>query len=287
MNERDLRLLRRLYDRLQSVEHEIRSIRNSQERQEKQRDIQPLWINPILAEHKQAEANNTTNQEKHYRVQKSLKRAAWCAFFAAAVYGGVAYWQKLTMDKTLREAQKQTPEISKSANAAKDAANTAATTMQLDERAWLAVRYPMIQLNVGSRISVPLVFENTGKTPAKNLAGVISVTVTDANATPDFSYARGYYSWDSGYLSQSTTAPTRWNALDARTRQDLILSKPILDAIQSGDKVVTVHGRIEYDDIFRIHHWLKFCQQAAGQPTGMTVSTNTKCTQYNQIDDNQ
>lgn len=198
-----------------------------------------------------------------------------------------ALWIGCLNLRVLWQIEKQTPKIAKSADATQSASQTATLTMRLGERAWLAVRYPMINLNVGSRISVPLVFENTGKTPAKNLKGVIRVTVIKASAKPDFSYTKGYYSWNSGYLSQTTTAPTNWNALDAKTRQDLILTQAILDAIQSGEQVVSVNGKIEYDDIFKIHHWLNFCQQAAGRPTGMTVSADSECTDYNQIDSNE
>lgn len=106
--------------------------------------------------------------------------------------------------------------------AAEKSAEAAALTMRLDDRAWLVVRYAAIPMAVGSRISVPLIFENTGKTAAKNLISVISVSITRTDAKPDFTYTRGYYSWNSGYLPQSTPATIYWNALDTKSRKDII-----------------------------------------------------------------
>jgi hypothetical protein len=117
MNERELRLMRSLRDRLQNIEQEIRSIRDSQERQEHQRDIQPVWINPILAKHNEAEANSATYHKKNYSVQNSLRWATWCAFVAAAVYAGIAALQKNTMDKTLTESRHITELTKKSLRA--------------------------------------------------------------------------------------------------------------------------------------------------------------------------
>ena len=200
---------------------------------------------------------------------------------------GVAVWLAFLNRGVLNEIQEQTPKIIESADAAKRAADTAALTVRLDERAWLIVRYPAIPMNVGSRISVPLTFENTGKTTAKNLVGVIAVSITDAGAKPDFTYVRGYYSWNSGYLPQNTPDTQYWNALDRKTRKDIILTGPINDSVRSGKSVVTINGRIEYDDIFKVHHWIAFCEQTGAPTNGMQISGNADCAAYNQIDTNQ
>jgi hypothetical protein len=101
MSERELRLLRGIRDSLIAIQEEIRSIRNQQERQGEQYDIRPVWLDPIITAHQKAETYRTTNDNRQYRVQNSLRWATWLAFIAAAAYAGISRYQ-------LGEVQKQT-----------------------------------------------------------------------------------------------------------------------------------------------------------------------------------
>jgi hypothetical protein len=233
-------------------------------------------------ENQKEAARRRREDEQHEFARSQVKTNTKLAWFTGALVLatfctiGVGIWQARiyggqlgAMRGQLDQMNKQFPEIKKSADAATSTAQTSALTMQLDERARLDIKYPAIQMNVGSRISVPLIIENTGKTEAKELRGTIAVYITEAGAIPDFTYVRGYYSWNSGYLPQGTPAVTYWNVLDRKTRNDVILTGPMNDAIRSGKEVVTIQGRIEYDDIFHVHHWVTFCQQGAGYTNGM------------------
>jgi len=225
---------------------------------------------------------------KHVGLHEWLMLAATLVMAVSTVaYTHYSAKQWDTMNNTLLEIKKQTPKLIESTEAAKRASETAALTMRLDERAWIVVEYAPIAMDVGSRVAVPLIFKNAGKTEARNLTGVISVSVTPANATPDFTYVRGYYSWNTGYLAQNTKAPTTWNALDRGTRQDFLLTDSANSALRSGKEVMTIHGRIDYDDIFRIHHWIKFCDQGGAPENGMQLRGNKACSDYNRTDDNR
>jgi hypothetical protein len=46
-------------------------------------------------------------------------------------------------------------------------------------------------------------------------------------------------------------------------------------------KVLKVHGRICYDDIFHKHHWVTFCHVISSSPEGRTP----KCVNQNNVDD--
>jgi hypothetical protein len=247
--------------------------------------VRAVVLEQIQAERNATEAKGKKKEwssfEKGYlAVQVLLLLATAGAFGAAYWYARIADIQKNTMIS-------QTPKIAKSADAAESAAKTASLTTRLDERAWLTIKYLPIPMSVGSRVSVPLTFENTGKTAAKNLVGVIAVSIIDADAVPDFTYVRGYYSWNSGYLSQGTQDTMSWNALDRKTRKDIILTGPENDAVRSGTRVITINGKIDYDDIFGIHHWVTFCQQSAAPVNGMRIKGTKECSAYDQIDSNQ
>lgn len=193
-----------------------------------------------------------TLQVRNFWVQAALCIFTAMAFFAAAYYAYVARKQ-----------------------------------MHLDERAWIVIEYPSIPLSVGSRISVPLTMKNTGKTPARKLNGVLSVSVLDVDDTPKFDYVRGYYAWSTGYLPQNVTDTRPWIALDKKTHADLVLSDDMYNALQSGHQLVTVHGRIDYYDIFDVPHRIIFCQQGGGPQNGMKPGGSKECSAYNNIDNNQ
>ena len=240
-------------------------------------------------------AKRTKNEEETTKELAQdvhwITHATFWSQVGLGIIGLIALWiyhgQLVAMQGQLDQMNKQLPEIQKSANAASRSADTSAQTMRLDERARIDLKYPAIPMNVGSRITVPLVIENTGKTEAKKLEGTIAVTITKVNAVPDFTYKRGYYSWNSGYLPQGVAATTYWNALDRKTRDDLILTASMNESIRSGEEVITINGRIEYDDIFHVHHWVTFCQQGGGSPNGMQVSGTKECAAYEQTDENQ
>jgi hypothetical protein len=107
MNERELRLLHGIRESLVAIQKEISAIRTEQERQSQQYHIQPLWLDPILTERKQSEANTTSSNDRHYRVQNSLKRATWCAFIAATVYAGIAGYQLSEIHQQTAIAEQQ------------------------------------------------------------------------------------------------------------------------------------------------------------------------------------
>jgi prefoldin subunit 5 len=57
-----------------------------------------------------------TENKRHYDVQNSIRWATWCAFGAAVIYAGIAAF-------TYSQISKQYPELKKSADAAKEAAD--------------------------------------------------------------------------------------------------------------------------------------------------------------------
>jgi len=76
----------------------------------------------------------------------------------------------------------------KSADAAKSAADTAATSLQIDQRAWvgivkIAVSDGSNPVSAGKPFFINVEFKNLGKTPAYNVVGHVRATTS---TTPDF-----------------------------------------------------------------------------------------------------
>ncbi len=85
-------------------------------------------------------------------------------------------WQDRIASRTLIEIQKQYPQLQKSADAADNAAKTAARQLELAERPWIAAnieRNGPLTFNVnGANIPIKITMRNTGNSPA--LYAVIS-----------------------------------------------------------------------------------------------------------------
>lgn len=100
---------------------------------------------------------------RQYRIQNSMRWAMWFAFLAAiayAAFAGVTYWQ----------IARQYPKLEESADAAKSAADTAASQLELAERPWVdaSIRLdgPLTFDADGANIPLKIVLRNTGHSPA-------------------------------------------------------------------------------------------------------------------------
>lgn len=67
----------------------------AKERAEQNQHVSPLWLDNLISKHEQTVREKSASDERNYRVQRSIKRATWCAFLAASIYATIAYrqWQ--------------------------------------------------------------------------------------------------------------------------------------------------------------------------------------------------
>ena len=80
------RELPRLVTALQKdINEHTKAIRAANESDEDNQNVTPIWVEPILAKYDEAERKRSTNDERAYRIQNSIRWATWCAFFAAAI----------------------------------------------------------------------------------------------------------------------------------------------------------------------------------------------------------
>jgi len=52
----------------------------------KHNDVQPPWLQPVLSAYKESMGKNQVNDERQYKVQRSIRNATWAAFGAVVVY---------------------------------------------------------------------------------------------------------------------------------------------------------------------------------------------------------
>ena len=291
--------LRRIADAVGTIhvdtQQRTEAINAAQESQRRQKDIAPLWIENIVTKYEQVERDKATADERHYRVQNSLKRATWCAFFAASFYGAVAVFQWWTMHTTYQEIQKQTAAAQCAARAATDAAKTAKESLVSVQRAFVFL--PLADKGytgdlVGPQHSIaelPFVLENSGTTPTRNLR---------------FHFNRRF---SPSPLPKNFAFPDEWSPHEDKKGTPSILGPkgtieasyeyiPVADVIKitMNQGYFYVWGWVTYNDIFigTDQHLTRFCIEVdpRGQPFVSGAQTQFKiakkyCDRNNCYDD--
>jgi hypothetical protein len=198
------------------------------------------------------------------------------AIIAACIYGC-----------QLSEMQKSTLAATKAAKAAEDSVVFATQNAHLDQRAWMALASVSGAPNVGEPFRVTITIRNTGKTPAKKVRIVPVVDPRPDGSPPDFEKkveetAKSYESGPYGIVSNAVVPPS------ATSGSTITASKGPLTAAGletlKGQQRVFVYGKITYEDIFGVSHWVTFCnvlmQTEAGGWEYMAYSA------YNDADNN-
>ena len=158
--------------------------------------------------------------------------------------------------------------------------------MQIDQRAWIVTSYGIPSLKDGEPIVYPVTFANTGKTVAKHVEGFVFVTPVKYDDTPTFEYGPGVAHLRTTLRTGLLTPSNPISAQFAAVKQDTSVLTPILateelrNEIEAGKSLVIVYGKMTYDDVFGVKHWLHFC---AGYGSSMT-NAGAKCTAYNDTD---
>lgn len=202
----------------------------------------------------------------------------------------------------------------KSADAAKEAADTAAHQLEVDERPWILFRGSKkygtpIQISAGKRLSIPGQFMNTGKTPALHVRATVFVQIVgpgnDADLPgknqpipePGKPFPKGGYhvqsippQFDTSpvlYPSQYTKF-TVFQVMGPYNGRDipLAISSSEYQNLRQGKSYIAVWGEIWYQDIFGVNHWSKFCKE--GDPAGRVPDAqDKKCVEYSDVDNNE
>ena len=118
---RELKMVRECLEGLHNSLNEGMRTQNAAEiRYEQDRQVQPVWLDSILAKYHQPENDRKTESRQQYSAQNSARWAAWCtfvatvlAFVAAAVY---AWYAKGQLDQMRTATQNSTATLTQLQN---------------------------------------------------------------------------------------------------------------------------------------------------------------------------
>jgi hypothetical protein len=171
--------------------------------------------------------------------------------------------------------------------------------MRKDQRAWLEFKAQSdtpvsdkvtVQIITGQPVTYPLRIINIGKTPARNIAIKVFLDIVDASQEPPLDRvesAEAGSPYPFGVIRAGIVFPNT----DLKQRivrimkggAPLVATDSEVSAVRDGKAYLAVYGIIRYDDIFKIHHWTRFCDWKALNGTFEAL----RCTQYNSVDDNE
>jgi uncharacterized repeat protein (TIGR01451 family) len=171
--------------------------------------------------------------------------------------------------------------------------------MRKDQRAWLKVgaqpdtfgaETAHWNITTGQPVTYPLQVINVGKTPARNVVMNIFMDIVDSSQEPPLDRVEGAKA-GSPYPFARITAGivfpnSNFKQLVVRPMKGdgpLVATDSEVSAIRDGKAYLAVYGIITYDDVFKTHHWTRFCEW-----DGLNGTFHTeRCTKYNNVDDNQ
>ena len=173
------------------------------------------------------------------------------------------------------------------ADATKQNANLTRKNAHFDQRAWLAFSFGKYTYTSGQPLLTVYKVTDTGRTPARNVNGVVVTHFMKSGEKPTFTYDH-WTSADLGTMlpgipqnAASYLLPS--GAPKGAHVDPLKLSRDMALQLKSGTGYIIVYGKIDYDSVFGAHHWVTFCQGSG--PSEFTHPQ--ECVDYNQVDDNE
>ena len=184
-----LRELRNISQHLEEfrkyLDEQIRAISTAQQRREDNRNIQPIWIEPILAKYEKAKTERETEGNREYSVNNSARWAAWCTCIATTLaFGAAAYYASVAKGQ-LKEMRIATQATKDAAGAGQSAAKTASKQFDLTQKQIIGTMAAALSFG-GPEISrdrsqVTISIGNTGRV----FAPTAKVTITIVRQTLD------------------------------------------------------------------------------------------------------
>jgi hypothetical protein len=177
------------------------------------------------------------------------------------------------------------------ADAAQQSVKAIQGQMRQDQRAWIEVHYGTPNIVSDQQGSIPIVFKNVGKTPARSIEEFVCLQILPINKKVDLSSdtVRPQLTSHEGIMtpqSEDTLVATTMKTDPAnRTRTlPLILQKDDIDNLSSGKTYYVIYGIVRYRDIFNTLHWMKFCNWNAAYNIAVPAG---ECAEFNSVDQNE
>ncbi|MEX2264845.1 MAG: hypothetical protein WD696_23020 [Bryobacteraceae bacterium] len=185
---------------------------------------------------------------------------------------------------TLGQMQRQTAAMDNTLGEAKSAREDSTKASRLDQRAWVVAKMvtgsrPLLgdapSLTADSPAVMGILLSNDGKTPARDVKGMVDVRILARQTT---FYPRYRDIKDRPTLDNVSLAPSSYMVLMAPPSQEII-TKQMHEDLRVGRLVLYIFGHYTYEDTFGTGHYTKFCMYAVPGLSGMA-----SCHTYNEVD---
>lgn len=176
--------------------------------------------------------------------------------------------------------------------------------MRIDQRAWLGVKFTPVQPTPNIPFTWPLIINNSGKTPAKNIRAMVIIRYLPVATPIDF---RTIEEMRAAGIKQIESTPL-WMAFrtgvlfpnDPTTVSQFtyaqgMANKPVKDIWDStlqdqyakGEIYIEMNGRFDYDDAAGNAHWTQICNILTFPGQTVPLETSKACVAHNNIDNNK
>jgi hypothetical protein len=170
--------------------------------------------------------------------------------------------------------------------------NTMKQTLMMDQRAWIKTKIDAPADAIADQEFKGMIYiTNNGKTPAKQITGIFKLEVVSGQSSPSFDLDNRAANAGIPFIFSSDTehvpAILLQNRPDNPTRGvPATLSVSDAERLKNGDAYVAIYGRLDYWDIFRQHHWIRFCSWRTYSPPGFQPKgiAALDCMRFNDID---
>jgi hypothetical protein len=179
------------------------------------------------------------------------------------------------------------------ADAAKSAADTAAKTMRIDQRAWISPRLLNSVFKKDQPLAIAIEFDNTGKTPAIHVQTCVVAEPVESSrkdvdiSCPESSKSPGFnIIFPNGHIDRLANATGQGGKTNIDPQG--LLREPFMKELRGWKTIVYVYGRVDYWDVFKEPHWSTFCSKLLIMPPtsgGMPETVNwMTCETGNDVD---
>ena len=163
-----------------------------------------------------------------------------------------------------------------------------------EQRAWITVEpvdpQNTIRLQIGQPIQFPIIFGNSGKSPAFRVDLKARLITLGPEDELSFFYEAPRVNAQSGIMFPNQIHPkivpqVMKDGPNPNSPQVVALDSETYSNIASGKLIIVMYGEITYDDEFNRPHWAHFCQTAPQVMVGFPTIAILKCLAYNAVDD--
>ena len=153
--------------------------------------------------------------------------------------------------------------------------------MRLEQRAWVSVAQVSGLPEPNKQFVVQTTAVNSGRTFAKQFKMITIVQARAAGTEPSFDSEEGR-AYDSLSLMPPNGVYTTKNTVTGDGSVPFIPNptQADIDRIKAGQAEIFVFGKLDYDDIFRRHHWVIFCSKLNSDLAWVS------CKEHNDADNN-